>query len=120
MGRVVRGYLLNQIRASMSGAVVQALSSHQCSHPTGKSSREAGKGGGGLRGYLHNQIRKEHERRSGIGTVSHQCGPGSNASVNALLQEDFSPPTSVFSSPQKQTMTNSYLIWNARTRLNGS
>ena len=47
MGRVVRGYLLNQIRASKSGAVVQALSSHQCSHPTGKSSREAGKGKGG-------------------------------------------------------------------------
>ena len=50
VGRVVRGYLLNQIRASMSGAVVQALSSHQCSHPTGKSSREAGKGGGGVEG----------------------------------------------------------------------
>ena len=83
MGRVVRGYLLNQIRASKSGAVVQALSSHQCSHPTGKSSREAGKGEGGgrLRGYLHNQIRKEHERRSDIGTSSHQCGPDSTPYV---------------------------------------
>ena len=53
VGRV-RGYLLNQIMGSKSGAVVQALRSHQCSHPTGKSSRE---GGVVVRGYLHNQIR---------------------------------------------------------------
>ena len=43
VGRV-RGYLLNQIRGSKSGAEVQALRSHQCSHPTGKRSREGGGG----------------------------------------------------------------------------
>ena len=117
VGIVVRGYLLNQIRGSKSGAVVQALSSHQCSHPTGKSS-QGRRGGGVVRGYLHNQIRAG-------GNVARVQIPTSTPYIiwvccyfSPLLREDFSPGTSVFYSPQKPTMTDSYSIWNARTRSN--
>ena len=61
--------------------------------------------------------------------ASHQCGPGSNPSVDAICglslllvlsfaPRGFSPDTPVFPSPQKPTLPNSNSIWNARTRLN--
>ena len=127
VGRV-RGYLLNQIRGSKSRAVVQALRSHQCSHPTGKSSREGGWWWGAIciirswRGaraaqwyrYLLPSI---YMARVQIPTSTPYIGWVS-CCFSPLLREDFSPGTSVFSSPQKPTMTDSYSIWNARTRSN--
>ena len=68
------------------------------------------------------------ERCSGKSTLaSHQCGPGSNPGVDAicglslllvlsLAARGFSPGTSVFPSPQKQTLLNCNSFWNARTR----
>ena len=61
--------------------------------------------------------------------ASHQCGLGSNPDVDAicglslllvlsLSPRGFPPGTLVFPSPQKPTLSNSNLIWNARTRLN--
>ena len=61
--------------------------------------------------------------------ASHQCGLGSNPDVDAicglslflvlsLAPTGFSLGTLVFPSPQKPTLSNSNLIWNARTRLN--
>ena len=61
--------------------------------------------------------------------ASHQCGLGSNPNVDAicglslllvlsLTPRGFSPGTLVFPSPQKPTLSNSNLIWNAWTRLN--
>ena len=61
--------------------------------------------------------------------ASHQCGLGSNPDVEAicglslllvlsLAPRGFSLGTLVFPSPQKPTLSNSNLIWNARTRLN--
>ena len=61
--------------------------------------------------------------------ASHQCGTGSNPSVDAicglslllvlsLAPRGFSPGTPVFPSPQKPTLQNSNSIWNARARLN--
>ena len=60
--------------------------------------------------------------------ASHQCGPGSNAGVDAicglslllvlsLVPRGFSPGTPVFPSPQNPTLSNSNSIWNVRTRL---
>ena len=59
----------------------------------------------------------------------YQCSPGSNPSVKAICRlslllilflalRGFFPHTLVFPSPQKTTLPNSNLIWNARTRLN--
>ena len=61
--------------------------------------------------------------------ASHQCGTGSNPSVDAicglslllvlfLAPRGFSPGTPVFPSPQKPTLQNSNSIWNARARFN--
>ena len=61
--------------------------------------------------------------------ASHQCGTGSNPSVDAicglslllvlsLAPRGFSSGTPVFPSPQKPTLQNSNSIWNARARLN--
>ena len=61
--------------------------------------------------------------------TSHQCGPGSNPSVDAmsglslLLVLSFaprgsSPGTLVYPSPKKPTLPNSSSIWKARTRSN--
>ena len=62
---------------------------------------------------------------------NHQCGPGSTPCVDAiyvcglslllvlsLALRGFSPGTPVFPSPQKPTLSNSNLIWNAWTCLN--
>ena len=60
---------------------------------------------------------------------SHQCGRGSTPGVDALCllslllvlslaPRGFSLGTPVFPSPRKPTLSNSNLIWNARTRLN--
>ena len=68
-------------------------------------------------------------RVSGRAPASHQCGPGSNRSVDAkcglslllvlsLAPRGFSAGTLVFPSPRKPTIPNSNSIWNARTRLN--
>ena len=61
--------------------------------------------------------------------TSHQCGPASNPSVNAICglslllvlsfaPRGFFPGTPVFPSPQKPILPNSNLIWNEQTRLN--
>ena len=43
----------------------------QCSHPTGRSSREGG--GGGVGGYLHNQIRGSKSGTVVQALSSYQC-----------------------------------------------
>ena len=61
--------------------------------------------------------------------ASHQCGPGSNPSVDAicglslllvfsLAPRGFSPGTPFLPSPLKPTLSNSNSIWNARTCFN--
>ena len=61
--------------------------------------------------------------------ASHQRGPGSNSSVDAICglslllifsfaPRRFSPGTSVLPSPLKPTLSNSKSIWNARTCFN--
>ena len=61
--------------------------------------------------------------------ASHQCGLASTRGVDAirglslllvlsLTPRGFSQGTPVFPSPQKPTLPNSNLIWNARTCLN--
>ena len=59
----------------------------------------------------------------------YQCSPGSNPSVKAICRlslllvlslalRGFFPRSLVFPPPQKPMLSNSNLIWNARTRLN--